>query len=171
MYEAQPPRRDWVLRRFSDPRRIPFVPSPMDIVKRMLEVAEVKPNELVYDLGCGDGRIPITASRLFDAKAVGVELQRRLADKAREHVKRLELLDRVKILNDNLFNVPLREADVVALYLTREALAGLKPKLEAELKPTARVVTHDFRIPGWKPVYVERIGDHRIYLYSRKIRA
>ncbi len=168
MVETQPLGRDWVLRRFSNPRRIPYVPSPMDVVKRMLEVAEVKPSEVVYDLGCGDGRIPIMASRLFDAKAVGVEIQSILAEKALERVRNLELQDRIKIVNDNLFNVSLREADVVALYLTKEALGYLRPKLETELKPTARVVTHDFRIPGWRSIYVEKIGNHRIYLYSRR---
>ena len=170
MEAAQSSRRDWVLRRFSDPRRIPFVPSPMDVVKRMLEIAEVKPNEVVYDLGCGDGRIPIAASRLFDARAVGVELQRELAEKTMARVKNLELCDRVRIVNDNLFNVSLREADVITLYLTKEALAVLKPKLQMELKPSARVVTHDFKIPGWRPVYVEKIGSHRVYLYSMRRR-
>ena len=156
---------------FSDPNKIPFVPSPIDVVRRMLEVADVKPNEVVYDLGCGDGRILITASRLFDARAVGVELRRDLAERAWNKVKSLELQDRIKILNDNLFNVRLGDADVITLYLTKEALAALRPRLEHELKPTARVITHDFRIPNWRPAYVERIGSHRIYLYTRPNRA
>ena len=159
-------RRD-AAKQFSTPAKIPFLPSPTHIVRRMLEIADVRPGEVVYDLGCGDARMLIEAARLFDARGVGIELQQSLVTKARRRVDELELGERIKIMQGNLFQASLKDADVVALYLTRDALTRLRPILEAELKPNARVVTHDFRIRGWKPIYVEKIGDHRIYLYKR----
>jgi len=140
----------------------------------MLECAEVKPGEVVYDLGCGDGRILIVAAQEFGARAVGVEIRDDLAKKAMEKVEELRLNDKIKVIHDNLFNVDISEADVVTLYLTTSANRKIKDKLERELKPGARVVSHEYEMPGWKPVKVDVFYEnprysytsHRIYLYK-----
>ena len=153
----------------------PYLASPMPVVRRMLKLAGVKPGEIVYDLGCGDGRIVITAAKEFGAYAVGIEIRRDLALKAMRAVEEAGLTDRVKIINANFFDVDISEADVVTLYLTTSANMKLRPKLEKELKPGARVVSHEYEIPGWTPVLIDRFVEderyhfltHRILLYIR----
>ena len=142
----------------------------------MLVLAELKPGEVFYDLGAGDGRTVIMAAQEFGARAVGVELREDLAKKALQTVYQLGLQDRVTILHSNLFDVDISPADVVFLYLTTSANEKVKPKLEAELKPGARVVSHDYEIVGWKPVKVEEFCEnpslgypsHTLYLYRKK---
>lgn len=135
----------------------------------MLEAAGLKPGEMVYDLGCGDGRIVITAAREYKAKGVGVELSERLAREAEDQVRKLGLANRVSIIHGDLLNVDLRSADVVTLYLLTDVNDRLKPVLEKELRPGARVVSHDFMIRGWKPWRTERVDvtnrTHMIYVY------
>jgi len=153
----------------------PYLASPMPVVRRMLMLAEVKPGEIVYDLGCGDGRIVITAAKEFGAYGVGIEIRRDLALKAMKAVKEAGLTDRVKIINANFFDIDISEADVVTLYLTTTANMKIKPKLERELKPGARVVSHEYEIPGWTPVLIDefvedsryRLLTHKIWLYRR----
>jgi protein-L-isoaspartate O-methyltransferase len=161
---AQPPKR------LIQPQKLaPYVSSPQPIVVKMLEIAGLKSGETLYDLGCGDGRIVTTAAKDFGAKAVGVELSPALAQRARQAVESLGLRDQVKIIEGDLMDVNLSGADVVALYLLTEANEQLRPKLERELKPGARVVSLEFRIKGWKPSRVEKVEAHRhpytIYLY------
>jgi ubiquinone/menaquinone biosynthesis C-methylase UbiE len=151
-------------------RLAPFVPSPQAVVDRMLEAADVKPGETVFDLGCGDGRILITAARDFKAKGVGVELSAELVTQAREEVSKLGLSNRVTILQGDLLAADLRSADVVTLYLLTESNDRLKPILEKSLRPGARVVSHEFRIRGWKPAQVATVAvsgrSHTIYVYQ-----
>ncbi len=148
---------------------VPFVPTPEGVVRRMLELAEVKPGELVYDLGCGDGRILIIAASEFGARAVGIEIRRDLVEKCVKRVKELGLEDRVTIIHGNFFDIDISDADVVTLYLLTSVNERLRPKLERELRPGARVVSHDFEVVGWKPIKVEEIKEgwrsHKIYLY------
>ncbi|MBI3682460.1 MAG: class I SAM-dependent methyltransferase [Acidobacteria bacterium] len=148
----------------------PFVPSPQNIVEHMLDAAALKPGETVFDLGCGDGRILITAARKYRAKAVGVELSPKLAQMARDTVQRNGLKDSVTVIEGNLLDVDLSGADVVTLYLLTESNSRLRPNLEKYLKPGARVVSHDFEIRGWKPARVEEVQAHRrahkIYVYE-----
>ncbi len=150
----------------------PFVPSPEVVVRRMLQLAEVKPGEVVYDLGCGDGRVLIIAAREFGARAVGIEIRKDLYEQCIKKIKELGLEDRVKVIHGNFFEVDISEADVVFLYLLTSVNERLRPKLEKELKPGARVVSHDFEVLGWKPVKVEDLYEewrsHRIYLYVIK---
>jgi len=142
----------------------------------MLVLAELKPGEVFYDLGAGDGRTVIMAAQEFGARAVGIELREDLAKKALQTVYQLGLQDRVTILHSNLFDVDISPADVVFLYLTTSANEKVKPKLEAELKPGARVVSHDYEIVGWKPVKVEEFCEnpslgypsHTLYLYKKE---
>jgi len=135
----------------------------------MLEIAELKPGEILYDLGCGDGRIIIMAAKEFNARAVGIEIRKDLVEQCYREVMRLGLQDRIKIIHGDFFEVNLSEADVVTLYLLTSVNEKLRPKLEKELKPGARVISHDFEVLGWKPKRVENIYDqwrtHKIYLY------
>jgi cyclopropane fatty-acyl-phospholipid synthase-like methyltransferase len=144
----------------------PFVQTPLEVAKKMLDLSQIKPDEVLYDLGCGDGRLIILAAKEIGAKATGIELREDLIERARTEIKRLNLEDRVKVIQGNFFDVAISDADVITLYLTSSANERLRPKLEAELKRGARVVSHDFKVPGWKPsaVYNELLG-HTIYAY------
>ncbi len=148
----------------------PFVTSPQPIIDRMLQVANLRSGEVLYDLGSGDGRIVVAAARDFGAKAVGVELSEPLVRKARQQVETLGLGGKVEILQGDMMEVDLSQAQVVSLYLLTEANSQLKPKLAKELKNGARVVSLDFKIPGWKASKVEKVEAHRhpytIYLYE-----
>lgn len=153
----------------------PYVGSPLPVVHQMLTLAELKPGELVYDLGSGDGRVVIMAAQEFGARAVGIELRGDLVKQALNRVFELGLEGRVKILQSDLFNVDVSPADVVFLYLTTSANQKVKPKLESELRRGARVVSHDYEVLGWKPFKVNsfcenpKLGypSHTIYVYRR----
>jgi len=141
----------------------------------MLILAQLKPGEVFFDLGAGDGRAVIMAAKEFGARAVGVELREDLAKRALSSVYEEGLQDRVTIVNGDMFNVDLSSADVVFLYLTTSANEKIKPKLEAELRPGTRVVSHDYEIVGWKPLKIENFCEnpklgypsHTIYLYRK----
>src|SRR6266436_5921111 len=157
--------------RFGNPDVLaPDFPSPQVVIEKMLEAAHLKPGETLYDLGSGEGRIVIMAARQFKAKAVGVELEAGLCKIASARVKALGLEDSVRIIHGNLLKVDLRPADVVTIYLLTASNELLRPNLERDLKPGARVVSHDFEIRGWKPSAVERLeaeGRPRtIYVYE-----
>jgi len=153
----------------------PFVPSPIPVVQRMLQLAELLPGEVLFDLGAGDGRTVMMAARTFGARAVGVELREDLAKKALSTIHDNGLTDRVTIVNGDMFNVNLTSADVVFLYLTTSANEKIRPKLETELKQGVRVVSHDYEIVGWKPLKVDNFCEnpqlgypsHTIYLYKK----
>ncbi len=150
---------------------VPFVPTPEPVARKMLELAEVKPGELVYDLGCGDGRIIILAATEFGARAIGIEIRKDLVERCREKIRQLGLEDRVRVIHGDMFKIDIGDADVVTLYLLTSVNKMLRPKLEKELKHGARVVSHDFEITGWKPVKIEELHEswrsHKIYLYVR----
>ena len=141
----------------------------------MLLMAGLKPGEVFFDLGAGDGRTVIMAAKDFGARAVGVELREDLVKKALGTVSEEGLQDRITIVNGDMFNVDLTSADVIFLYLTTSANEKVKPKLEAELKRGVRIVSHDYEIVGWKPLKVENFCEnqllgypsHTIYLYLK----
>jgi predicted RNA methylase len=153
----------------------PFVPSPAPVIQRMLQLAELKPGEVLFDLGAGDGRSVIMAAKAFSARAVGVELREDLSKKALGTIHESGLADRVTIVNGDIFTVNLTSADVVFLYLTTSANEKIRPKLENELKTGVRVVSHDYEIVGWKPAKVENFCEnpqlgypsHTLYLYKK----
>ena len=153
----------------------PFVATPISVVRRMLILADLKPNEVLYDLGSGDGRAVIMAATDFRAKSVGVELREDLAKKALTSIQLLDLNDKPKIMQKDIFDINLSSADVVFLYLTTSANEKLKPKLEAELKSGTRIVSHDYEILGWEPLKVDtccenpKLGNpsHTLYVYKR----
>jgi protein-L-isoaspartate O-methyltransferase len=155
---------------FSKENLAPYIPSPEIVVDKMLEAARVKPNELVYDLGSGDGRIVIAAARKYGARAVGVELRGDLCKSTQARIQALGLSGRVTLIHGNLLKVDLSPADVVTLYLLTSSNERLRPNLEKYLKPGARVVSNDFEIRGWKPSDVVQIDAggvmHNIYVYE-----
>jgi len=141
----------------------------------MLQLAELKPGEVLFDLGAGDGRTVIMAAKAFSARGVGVELREDLAKKALSTIHDNSLADRVTIVNGDMFTVNLTSADVVFLYLTTSANEKIRPKLETELKKGVRVVSHDYEVVGWKPEKVENFCEnpqlgypsHTLYLYKK----
>ena len=151
-------------------RLAPYVPSPTLVVDRMLSLAGVSDTDTVYDLGSGDGRIVIMAARQFGARAVGVEIDEELVTKTRTRIKQLHLEHRVQIVQQDLMDVDLSPASVVTLYLLWTSNKKIRPNLEKGLKDGSRVVSHDFRIEGWKPVATEKLRsrgrNHTIYLYE-----
>lgn len=144
----------------------PYVPSAPEAIRKMLEIAEAGPDDVLYDLGCGDGRILIVAVKEFGVKkAIGIEIRRDLVRKALENVRRMNLTDKIEIIRKDFFYVDISPATVVTLYLSYTGNIKLKEKLKRELKKGTRVVSHDFEIPGWSPVKQVRAGLHDIYLY------
>ena len=145
----------------------PFVSSPQDVVRKMLEVARATKDDVICDLGCGDGRILTTAVKDFGVKAaLGYEIREDLFKTASAEVQKQNLLERVRIFNKDLFSADLKEATLITLYLTTYANERLKPKLRAEARPGSRIVSHDFMINGWKPTRKENYNEHTIYVYS-----
>src|SRR5579872_73254 len=148
----------------------PYIPTPQGLVEKMLEAGRVKPGELVYDLGSGDGRIVITAAQKFGAHAVGVELRPDLCRIASERIKALGLDDKVRMVQGSALRVDLSPADVVTMWLLTSSNERMKPKLEKDLRPGTRVVSNQFPIKGWKPANVvqARAGsmEHTIYVYE-----
>jgi len=147
----------------------PFVSTPDSVVEKMLEMADLRPSETLYDLGCGDGRILFVAAQKFKSKAVGVELSGRLVKAAAARVESLGLQDQIQVIEGNLLEVDISPANVVTIYLLRLSNERLKPKLKKQLKPGSRVVSHDYEIMGWKAERVEKLmahaREHIIYVY------
>lgn len=149
----------------------PFVPTPLNVVNKMLELAKAGPDDILFDLGCGDGRILFTAIEKFDVKkAIGIDLNPTMIKRVELMIEEKGLNDRVEVYNDNFFNVDLTSATLVTLYLTTSGNSKLKPKFEEELTVGTRVVSHDFPINGWgtskegSPQHFTT-GSHKIFLY------
>jgi SAM-dependent methyltransferase len=159
--------------RYTNPDTLaPDFPTPQPVVDRMLALANVKPTDIVYDLGCGDGRFLITAVRMYHCRAVGVELSRDIYDRTCQRIKALNLNDQISIVHGNILQTDFSAADVVTLYLMTSTNERLKPQMERYLKPGARVVSHDYEIHGWKSAKEELVSvdgrPHKIFLYVMK---
>lgn len=148
----------------------PYVSTPPDVVREMLALARVGPEDLLYDLGCGDGRIVITAAAERGARGVGIDLDPARIAQANAGARRAGVAERVRFVVQDLFQADFSEASVVSLYLFPELNARLKPKFLAELRPGSRVVSHEFGIGDWVPAdgrTVETNGRrHQIWLYQ-----
>ena len=131
---------------------VPYVQTPHEVVDEMLRLAVVGPSDVVYDLGAGDGRVVIAAARDFGARGVGVEIDPKLVAESTESARRAGVADRVTFRAGDLFQTDLTEATVVTLYLSPELNLRLRPKLLRELRPGARIVSHDFDMGDWAPV-------------------
>jgi tRNA A58 N-methylase Trm61 len=138
----------------------------MKIIEEMLKIAEVRPGELVVDLGSGDGRIPIAAARKFHAWAVGIEINPLLFLYSRIRIRWANLDDRVKIVRRSLYETDLSQADVVTLFLNQTANERLSPKLKRELVPGARIVSYYWTLPDWPLIKSDPLLE--IYLYVKK---
>ncbi len=149
----------------------PYVPTPYSVVKNMLKLVQAGPDDVVYDLGCGDGRILFVAVEEFGVgKAVGYDLNPTMCQSVRRKVEENGLGGRIEVVNGNFFLADVSPASVVTLYLTTSGNSKLRPKLEEELASGARVVSHDFPIHGWTTRKSESheyyaVGSHKIYLY------
>lgn len=143
-----------------------YVPTPQDVVDTMLDVAKVGKDDLVYDLGCGDGRIVVTAARKFGARGIGIDIDPQRIKEATANVAAAGVGDRVKIMQADLFATDFRDATVVALYLLPSLNLKLRPKLWAELKPGTRVVSHDFDMGDWTPERKIPVGSRTVYYWT-----
>jgi|SRR5215210_2896110 len=144
-----------------------FVPTPQAVVDSMLELAQVKPTDVVYDLGSGDGRIVITAAKRYGARGVGIEIDPVLVRKATANAAAAGVSNRVRFVSQDLFAADLRPATVVTLYLLQSLNERLRPKLVRELKPGARVVSHVFNMgPEWPAEKTIMVEQSRIYAWS-----
>ncbi len=130
---------------------VEFVPTPHEVVTEMLKMAQVTQSDIVYDLGCGDGRIVIAAAKQCGARGVGVDIDPVLIKLCDKRAREAGVTDRVTFTLGDLFETDIRQATVVALYLTPELNLRLRSKLLADLKPGARIVSHDFDMGDWKP--------------------
>ncbi|MBW7990235.1 MAG: methyltransferase domain-containing protein [Planctomycetes bacterium] len=152
-----------------------FVPTPQDVVDKMLQLAKLKKDDLVYDLGCGDGRIPVTAARKYGCKAVGYDLDPERVKESLENVKKNKVEHLVTIEQKDIFTLDLSEADVVTLYLLPALNVKLIPQLE-KLKPGSRILSHSFDMKGVKPDKVVRLTssfdniEHKIYLWTTPLK-
>lgn len=144
----------------------PYVPTPQPVVDAMLTIASVGADDIVYDLGSGDGRLVISAVRDFGAKkGVGVEIDPVRIKEANANAKGAGVADRVSFQEKDLFRFDFSEATVLTMYLLPDMVARLRPQLAA-LKPGSRIVAHDFSIPDWEPVKTEQVGTAVIYFYT-----
>ncbi len=152
---------------------IPYVPTPIEVVDEMLRLANIRRGEVVVDPGCGDCRILIRCVENYDAYGIGIERSRGLVEKCVKEVQKRGLHNRILIVYGDLLEFKYTIADVVTLYLGTDINERLRPKLERELRPGTRVVSHDFEVPGWKPVKIVKVQSwkkvHTLYLYRQGI--
>jgi SAM-dependent methyltransferase len=150
---------------------VPFVRSTPEVIDRMLELAQVKPGDLVYDIGSGDGAIIVRAAKRYGVKGVGIEIDQDLVAKARSNALREKVEHLVEFRVQDAFTADVSPATVVTLYMLPEFNAKLRPILERQLKPGTRVVCHDYPVEGWVPVKVDLVKgdflhDHTVMLFE-----
>ena len=148
---------------------VPYVPSDDKVVAAMLDIAKVKKSDILYDLGSGDGRIPITAAKRFGTRGTGVEIDPVRVAEARENAKKAGVEDRVRFIEGDIFEADIKNATVVMLYLLPDVNLKLRPKLLSELKPGTRIVSHNYDMGDWKPLKTRRVdlpsGPHTVYFW------
>lgn len=159
--DPSPPERDTTV----DPD-VPFVRSPQKIVNRMLQLADVSDLDVVYDLGSGDGRIPITAAQEHGARAVGIEIKPDLVQEARQNAKIAGVADKVEFRQGDLFEADFSDATVVTLYLLPDVNTRLRPMLFEQLEPGTRVVSHGFDMDDWEADHVVQVENTFLYLWT-----
>jgi hypothetical protein len=152
----------------------PFVPTPHKVVEKMLELAEVKSTDVLYDIGCGDGRIVISAAKKYQARGVGIDIDPQRIEESRKAAREAEVETLVSFLLGDATRMDFSDATVVTLYLLPESNELLRPQFEKQLRPGTRIVSHNYRIPGWddKEVQYQDLEDeegnyHTIYVYVR----
>lgn len=148
---------------------VPYMPTHEKVVAEMLKVAKVGKDDILYDLGSGDGRIVIAAAKEFGTRGVGVDIDPDLIREARENAVKAGVADKVKFLQQDLFETDIREATVVTLYLWPEINLRLRPKLLSDLKPGTRVVSHNHDMGDWKPLKTVRVRVPQEYVISKTL--
>jgi len=148
----------------------PYVQTPPEVVSAMLKLAGVRKDDLVYDLGCGDGRIVIAAVRQFGARGVCVDLNPARIREAQQNARRAGVRDRIEFLQQDLFDTDIRKATVVTLYLLPEVNLELRPKLLRELKPGTRIVSNSFDMGDWRPQKVVQVAGSKLYCWVVPVR-
>jgi SAM-dependent methyltransferase len=140
-----------------------YYPTPPETVDEMLRMAKIKKGDVLYDLGSGDGRIPIAAAKQYGIRAVGIEIDTKLVTEAREQAAQEGVSDLVRFRNEDMFHIDVSEATVVTLYLSEKLNVLLRPKLLSELRPGSRILSHDFRMGDWKPEQTVRVPWGKLY--------
>jgi tRNA G37 N-methylase Trm5 len=150
---------------------VPYVPTPQEVVDRMLELAQVKKGDVVYDLGSGDGRIVVTAAKKYGVKAIGFEIDPQRIKESHENIKKAGVEHLVEIRQQDIRTVDLSPANVLTMYLLPEVNLMIRPNIWKQMKPGSRIVSHDFDMAEWKPLKTEYIKDssswdHTLYLWQ-----
>jgi len=145
---------------------VPYVATPNETVREMLELADVSEDDVVYDLGSGDGRIPIAAAHRYGARGVGIEIKPSLVDRARKNAKLSGVRDQVMFRQQDLFEADFSEATVVTMYLFPEVNLKLRPMLFEQLEPGTHVVSHSFDMNGWEPDSTTTVNGDVLYLWT-----
>jgi hypothetical protein len=153
-----------------DKKIVPYVPTPQDVVDKMLAMAQVKKGDVVYDLGSGDGRIVVTAAKKYGVKAIGFEIDPQRIKESHENIKKAGVEKLVEIRQQDIRTVDLSGASVLTMYLLPEVNMMLRPNIWSQMKAGSRVVSHDFDMGDWKPVSTEHVKDssgwdHTLYLW------
>ena len=138
---------------------VPYVPTPQEVVERMLDLAQVKKGDVVYDLGSGDGRIVVTAAKKYGVKAIGFEIDPERIKESKENIAKAGVGNLVEIRQQDIRTVDLSGASVLTMYLLPEVNLMLRPNIWKQMKPGSRVVSHDFDMGDWKPLKTEHIKD------------
>ena len=150
---------------FENKKIVPFVPTPQEVVDKMVELGGVKKGDVVYDLGSGDGRIVVTAAKK-GAKAVGFEIDGDLVKQSRDNIRKAGVQDQAEIRQQDILTVDLSAATVVTMYLLPDVNLQLRPNILSQLKPGSRVVSHAFDMGEWKPDRIERVEGRTLYLWT-----
>lgn len=146
---------------------VPYVPTPQPVVEKMLDMAQVRPGDVVYDLGCGDGRIVVTAAKKRGARGVGIDLNPQRIAEAKANAEKAKVSDKVNFVVGDLYKADFSEASVVTLYLLPSVNRELRPQLWKQLKEGTRVVSHAFDMGDeWPPEKVEKVGNTTIYYWT-----
>lgn len=148
----------------SDPE-VPYVPTARNILDQMLALARPTRNDVLYDLGSGDGRIVIAAAKRFGTRGVGIDINPERIREANQNARRAGVTDRVRFIQGDLFDADISQATIVTMYLLPEVNLRLRPKLLAELRPGTRIVSHDYDLGDWAPLKTVEMGTHRVHFW------
>lgn len=140
-----------------------YYPTPPETVAEMLRMAKIKKGDVLYDLGSGDGRIPIAAAKEYGIRAVGIEIDPKLITEAEENARQANVAGLVRFRNEDMFRIDVSEATIVTLYLSEKLNVLLRPKLLSELRPGSRILSHDFRMGDWQPEQTVRVPWGKLY--------
>jgi tRNA G37 N-methylase Trm5 len=143
-----------------------YVPTPYEVVDEMLRLANVRKGDVLYDLGSGDGRIPVTAAKKFGVRAVGIDIDPQRIKEATENAKKHGVAKLVTFKQEDLFKTDFKDATVVTLYLLPDLNVKLRPRLLSELKPGTRIVSHQFDMGTWQPEKKVELNGRVVYLWT-----